>query len=121
MKKTILLFVLALAFICAACGDDELKVKREAMVTEYNSLVAMVEENNARVNEALANGADIPQETIDAFNAASANVNEVGDLVETAREESSAEEIDEIMATLNNFKTQLAGEFGKLEAYLDLA
>ena len=120
MKKTILFFVLALAFICSACGDDELTAKREAMVTEYNSIVAMVEENNARVNEALANGAEIPQETIDAFNAASANVNEVGDLVDTAREESTAEEIDEIMATLNNFKTQLAGEFGKLEAYLDL-
>ncbi len=122
MKQKLLLISLVLicAIVLAACGGDDLTAKREALVAEFNSIVALVEENNAQVNEAIANGAEIPQETIDSFNAASANVNAVGDLVNAAREESPEEEIDEIMATLDNFKTQLASEFGKLEAYLDI-
>ncbi len=122
MTKRILLILLAasLAITLAACGGEDLTAKREALRDQFNGIVRLVEENNNRVNEAIDNGAEIPQDAIDVFNSASADINNMSDVLSAEMDDYSSEELDDAAAALRDLENKLNNAFGQLEAYLDV-
>ncbi len=122
MTKKLLLILLAtlLALTLAACGGEDLTAKREEIRDQFNGIVKLVEENNARVNDAINNGAEIPQDAIDSFNGATEEVNKMSDVLSAELDGYSAEELDEAAAILRDLENNMNSRFGQLEAYLDV-
>lgn len=113
-----LLLVAAICLSLVACGKD-LTEKRNKVVSEFNSIFDMMEENTARINEAIENDLVLAQEAVDNYNNnVVKQVEELGSEINKEINNLAEEELDEMLEILAGLKVDVATEFGKIEGFL---